>query len=380
MTLVTQTTTDKLWMLSNVCDRWRGPMSLALWLNGTEDVQRWSEVIMRDAAKCPEFALSIVIAEGDYPVNYLRNLAVTKVNTTHQLVSDMDFLPSAGLRSAVQRWLRRGKVALVVPAFQRRGGNCATIAACRRKVEPLDANVPRTREGLRDCLGKKKCIAFQSDNSPSSHSTTNVDKWLDSDDLSFLRCFRSSRYEPYVVVDHVESPAYDERFVGYGKNKIQHVAHLRYLGFTFAVLPSHFLIHVPHPRSDAKKKWSGNFETHSHVDNLFHTFITELEQQQLRPRVDLCGGNKHRRPAAVVNYPHRRRHHLASSSEVPPPPVDVHKVARDLNLPLNASSRGGLVPRRRRRRPYHEVRNDAIPANVVFDAASHGDDDDDDDD
>jgi hypothetical protein len=40
-------------------------------------------------------------------------------------------------------------------------------------------------------------------------------------------------------------PYYDERFHGYGKNKIQHVAHLRVMGYQFAILPEGFIVHYP---------------------------------------------------------------------------------------------------------------------------------------
>ena len=46
-----------------------------------------------------------------------------------------------------------------------------------------------------------------------------------------IECFRSNRYEPYVVVSMAQMPLYDERFAGYGKNKIQHVSHLRRMGY-----------------------------------------------------------------------------------------------------------------------------------------------------
>ena len=42
-------------------------------------------------------------------------------------------------------------------------------------------------------------------------------------------------------------PAFDERFVNYGKDKISWIEHLRYTGYKFAVLKSAFAIDVPHP-------------------------------------------------------------------------------------------------------------------------------------
>mmetsp|Transcript_16259 Transcript_16259/g.30766 ORF Transcript_16259/g.30766 Transcript_16259/m.30766 type:complete len:105 (-) Transcript_16259:86-400(-) len=52
------------------------------------------------------------------------------------------------------------------------------------------------------------------------------------------------------------SPYYDERFHGYGKNKIQNIVHLQFKGYAFSVIPAlGFLTHHPHPHSKAMEKW-----------------------------------------------------------------------------------------------------------------------------
>ena len=43
-------------------------------------------------------------------------------------------------------------------------------------------------------------------------------------------------------------PTFDERFVNYGYNKVQWVAHLRYAGYRFYVLGTDFAMDVAHPR------------------------------------------------------------------------------------------------------------------------------------
>jgi len=76
-----------------------------------------------------------------------------------------------------------------------------------------------------------------------------------------VACFDSNDYEPYVVLKRDGHPAdrltlrYDERFTGYGKNKIEMIMRLREAGSTFRVLPGVFLVHVPHPLSAARLDW-----------------------------------------------------------------------------------------------------------------------------
>lgn len=55
-------------------------------------------------------------------------------------------------------------------------------------------------------------------------------------------------FEPYVVVkrDVVE---YDNRFMGFGWNKVSHIMELESQGYEFIVLPNTFIIHKPHAPS-----------------------------------------------------------------------------------------------------------------------------------
>lgn len=95
--------------------------------------------------------------------------------------------------------------------------------------------------------------------------------------------------EPYVVLPWCPSsksdnprpltPYYDERFYGYGKNKIQHISHLRYRGVQFSVIPQAFTVHHPHPESSVKQVWNNRNENalHGKMDKLYQKYMTELE-------------------------------------------------------------------------------------------------------
>merc|ERR1740117_11269 len=107
------------------------------------------------------------------------------------------------------------------------------------------------------CFHRRACRQFDPGNE-GGHSTTDYLRWFmqPPDKVRRIECFLSERYEPYVILRHCPStPLFNEGFVGYGKNKIQHINHLRYSGFIFYVLPRSFFVHFPHPSSGARTVW-----------------------------------------------------------------------------------------------------------------------------
>ena len=48
-------------------------------------------------------------------------------------------------------------------------------------------------------------------------------------------------------------PAYDERLRGYFENKAVHLRHMAASGFRFAVHPTAYVVHLPHPPSKARE-------------------------------------------------------------------------------------------------------------------------------
>ena len=67
--------------------------------------------------------------------------------------------------------------------------------------------------------------------------------------LLSIPCLKSYRQEPYVMVKKDKTlPKFDERFMGYGKDKISWIETLRYNGYMFSLLKGGFAVDVPHPR------------------------------------------------------------------------------------------------------------------------------------
>ena len=83
-------------MVEELCSKWQGPISLALYLSDAEADQlvklaQNSEVLK----KRQNVGYHVVYKEGDFfPINYLRNVALELSQTDYVFLSDVDFLPS----------------------------------------------------------------------------------------------------------------------------------------------------------------------------------------------------------------------------------------------------------------------------------------------
>ena len=246
-----------------------------------------------------------------YPVNALRNAGIRCVATTHYFLTDVDFWPSTELRGLLAPQLRNwpAQLALVVPAFERKspksrrfpGGSCdikrANDSACHAAWQRGEIEMPADFQSLQCCLSAGDCAVFDSRFNPEGQDAAGAKEWasLGRAARRAVPCFKSGRYEPYVVLERTAAtPTFDERFRGYGKNKMEHLVHLRHAGYFFEVLGHGFLVHFPHKRSEDKSQWLfGRAPTRNSVNRLFESFIGELKLRYgvddgLRLRTPIC--------------------------------------------------------------------------------------------
>jgi len=323
-TLVVQSTFDRLTLMKQTCQRWNGPINLVVYLTEDESRTLWNPTIEEYSQSCPHLKLIPYIAKSDeerklqYPINALRNVGLDHVMTSHVLVVDIDLIPSQNLDQAVLSAINlaiearfdddgdRGidpKDAIVVPAFERKLGldsPCNTLQDCQKLSAEDDTFIPKSMEGLGTCIKEKECIVFQSDVNWEGHFDTQSMAWLENNQtnsLTTLECFHSQRYEPYIIVPWCpleknarqrlalrspRSPYYDERFYGYGKNKIQQISHLRERGYKFSLMPSTgFFVHHPHPESETKAVWNDRaaHDLHQKMDALYPKYLQELHKK-----------------------------------------------------------------------------------------------------
>jgi len=267
VTLVTQCDISRTWILEETCRRWNGPIVVVLYVSNEE---RQNTAFAHDETgsisvsptckhatiityfeTAPEKVVNGVNVEK-YPINKMRNIGIDAVYTSHFLMIDVDFVPSATLRKDIMRNLKFVGVddALVVPAFERHFDKsvkrCGSGKACSDMLTENPDFLPSTFDEIVNCtaVGSKDdryCTTFHEETYVKGHFDTGVDRWLTRDwfeDESHLRQKQFSdmkprelhclqyplNYEPYVVLKLKEghTPKYNENYHTYGKNKIQY--------------------------------------------------------------------------------------------------------------------------------------------------------------
>lgn len=240
VTLVAQMSMDRLHMLGPLCEQWGGPLSIALYASDADLRELTNHVaalpVLRDSEK---LALHVVSKSGNhYPVNHLRNVALEHAQTPYVYLSDIDFLPMHGLyyyiREAV-RVLGENKRALIVPAFE---------------SLLYQVDFPRNKTQVLSMLLEGKLFTFRYHVWRQGHSQTNFEHWGRTRRPYKVEWMQD--FEPYYVVSR-NVTRYDERFVGFGWNKVSHAMSLAAQGYELVVLPEAFMVHMPHaPSSDIR--------------------------------------------------------------------------------------------------------------------------------
>ena len=136
--------------------------------------------------------------------------------------------------------------ALVIPAFEVKE-RCGIIARSRTEVAALVAT------GMAE--------GFHVTQYPKGHSATDFNHWLQLGAAAEAYSVQHSNgFEPYVLVKRSSVlPRYDERFRGYGLNKVCHLVAMASAGYSFKVAPwaETLVVAREHEKSKAYKATYG---------------------------------------------------------------------------------------------------------------------------
>lgn len=236
VTLISQLSMDRLQMLEPLCRHWTGPMSISVFASDEETIKLTNYF---NSYSCfrhrNNIAIHIVYANSRfYPVNSLRNVALDHLVTKYAFLLDIDFLPMFDLHDYLveaARVLGAEKRALIVPAFE-------------THLYRLD--FPKNKTLLLKMLETQSIQPFRYQEWEKGHAPTNYEHWRTA--TGPYRIKWAPDFEPYVMLLR-PFPPYDNRFVGFGWNKVSHIMELHHSGYEFVVLPDAFIIHMPHSPS-----------------------------------------------------------------------------------------------------------------------------------
>jgi hypothetical protein len=314
-TLVTQLSYDRLWMMEHHCQRYPHPMAIAVYTNQTLEeileelrdmgcpvdsnshekslieknkirkeeqldkgdnnleenddkiasVQPKETYHQHSHHKGPILQVAVLDANtygawNDYPVNDLRNLALSLVQSSHLLYIDVDFWTSNSLyetlssKTVKQRLIQDPRHAVVVPAF-------ALFRQCRKYKDCRSNNIakmPRSLPDLADMIRTKRGHIFDPTNK-GGHGSTDYNAWFrqEGGSLRNIKCLQSNRYEPFVAIRYCrDMPPFQQAFSGYGKNKVTWMMQVIASGYTLSQVGGGFLVHYPHLDSTSRTHWN----------------------------------------------------------------------------------------------------------------------------
>ncbi|CAH1281603.1 unnamed protein product [Diabrotica balteata] len=237
ITFVAQLSYDRLQTIEDLVKAWKGPMSLTLYVSDSELMKSINFITNSDVLKDRwNVAYHAVFKDGDfYPINILRNIGLANVQSPFVFLADIDFLPSKDLYESLIKHITVNsplkKKALIVPAFE---------------IQKYVNQIPLEKSELLLRINDKSITPFLSNIWAPGHSPTMYNIWKNSTKPYKVKW--EVDYEPYIIVRN-DVVQYDEKFVGFGWNKVSHIMELEAQSYEFIVLPDVFIIHKPHTPS-----------------------------------------------------------------------------------------------------------------------------------
>ncbi|XP_060532488.1 xylosyl- and glucuronyltransferase LARGE2s-like isoform X2 [Cylas formicarius] len=267
ITLVSQLSFDRFYLVEEIASLWTGPISITLYVSDKELAESMQLIldskILQDRLNISYHA---VFKEGDfYPINILRNIGLKNVNTPSVFMVDIDFLPMKDLYESLKDNLKKhgdlNKKAFIVPSFE---------------LSTRKGALPGSKLDLINAIDKKEAVPFLFNIWNSGQASTNYKRWRD--ELHPYKVKWSTDYEPYIVV-RSDVTKYDERFFGFGWNRVTHIMELEAQGYEFIVLPNTFIVHKYHKPSYDNMRYRKLPNYRLCLQWLKKTFMEELNKK-----------------------------------------------------------------------------------------------------
>ncbi|EGD74117.1 Gyltl1b protein [Salpingoeca rosetta] len=245
ITLVTHFTLDRLQAFVAMAETWQGPISAAVFISEHDAFTSLAALHLTNVA------LHVVYQDPDhdgslYPINRLRNMAISLCRTPYFLHLDVDFSFRSDLHAVLGRHVRAVSIGeLNIEASMGAARGTALVVPAFESVS-YKRHVPDTKERLLWELSTGQMQPFRVSEWPQGHSATDFARWKQADAPYLIQ--HQSGFEPYLVLPKT-APPFDETFLGFGWNKVSHIEELVAARFNLFVVPDAYVVHTPHHAS-----------------------------------------------------------------------------------------------------------------------------------
>ncbi|CAO3648068.1 unnamed protein product [Mucor hiemalis] len=285
VTMISQFSVNRLDTFAKAIEAWPGPISVAIYLTKATDIDELIEYFKIESNMETYSRVTLTLVKPNYhasdhlayPINHLRNLAITESSTDYIFVVDADFAPSINLYPYVRNRL--------IPFILYQGNSLpstAWVVPCFAIREVFqDLPIPTSYDELRKMIGNN--MAYITDPGAGHGPTLATEiaivrPLLLGNPLAYEVCYES-QWEPYYIL-HRSAPLYDVRFKNQGGDKQSHALQLNAEKYRFMVLREVFIVHKDHKQmvwpdggfekaQKAAKKWSYFGEFMREIETLY---------------------------------------------------------------------------------------------------------------
>lgn len=281
-------------------DVWDGPVSAAIYFPFPSDVGdlrgrlgrlSWPFVTprLRIVLVKPSFDPATTQHRLRYPINRLRNEALKGLETPFSISSDIDFLPSPLLVSALTT---------DIPAFLcRRPGTAVVVHSFRPLAVSGSERVDSAVERFAAHWWRKKPHSGVPDiNAGHGPAMRHL---AARPTLTWFEVLYEPQFEPYLVVSSRTEPTFDERFCDQGGDKQSRLASMNAAGWKFFGVSGGYLMHAS--KDDVPDLWpSDRFDGLDQSGPHFSSAQTDTERfryfQNYLPQLAHARGRTFRLP------------------------------------------------------------------------------------
>jgi len=236
-----------------------------------------------------------------YPQNLLRNLAKNGCQTNYTYIPDIDMVPTPGMDMQLERFIKKQeernnctKCAYVIPTYE---------------ISSNSTHLPSNKTELLQFVKNKQARQFHQALYSINQKSSNLKKWekipeAEELDIAYKVEKYIFKYEPLYIA-RGDTPAFDERFIGFGMTRNTQVYEMYVAGYSFYLLNNAFTNHWgfqtlktrPEWRARQQEKNNARFdefarEVSAHYGADPYNMLGQLKKMNLKHVKVAYGGNK----------------------------------------------------------------------------------------